>query len=416
MGLIDTADWIARLIYHPVTKRAASQFLNSSNQFAGPLRPPSSTSNNSPGASPIFGGISDLSSIIGRAASVPGLANNQQQPVDPMTELYTQLVNQLRQPVDSPTGIDTADLMAQVRKAIDPIYDQREKAAQSLSAHGRQEVQNMYGALSKEYQELAPQQVAQAADAQKKVEDLYGQLRSNIEGSYARVSQEQGDLFKSLGIESALPDVLSKQAAPVQEASIAADENQAQQQQRYLDQGQIDSTYYRQGAPLATMTGNEISTDMLSQLQNYMNQTEAERTSGIQNAYFDQLNQAQGQLAQQQQSAQSEAARRQEMLWSMLQGQVNGKQQSLTPDTFMGQLPQEVQQAVAGAFTQLERSPEAVYGKVEDKRNPVPGSFVETTPEWYMAQADQMLQNGEIDPTTHQALLMYMQLYFGLGK
>ena len=41
---------------------------------------------------------------------------------------------------------------------------------------------------------------------------------------------------------------------------------------------------------------------------------------------------------------------------------------------------------------------------------------VETTPEWYMAQADQMLQSGQIDPATHQALLMYMQLYFKMGS
>jgi hypothetical protein len=161
------------------------------------------------------------------------------------------------------------------------------------------------------------------------------------------------------------------------------------------------------------MAGNEISTDMLVKLQEQLAQIEAERASGIQSGYMDQLGQAQGQLAQQQQMAQSEAARRQEMLFSMLQNSMkSGQQQALTPDFFMGGLPQNTQQAVAGAFTQLQRSPEAVYGKVEDKRNPVPGSFVETTPEWYMAQADEMLRRGEIDATTHQALLMYLQLNF----
>jgi hypothetical protein len=94
----------------------------------------------------------------------------------------------------------------------------------------------------------------------------------------------------------------------------------------------------------------------------------------------------------------------------MLQGQVNGKQQSLTPDSFMSGLPPQVQQAVAGAYTQLQRSPEAVYGKVEDKRNPVPGTYVETTDQWYMAQADEMFKRGEIDATTLQALQMFLQL------
>jgi hypothetical protein len=248
---------------------------------------------------------------------------------------------------------------------------------------------------------------------------LYGQLRSNITGDYARVSKEQAELFESLGIEDALPSVLDDQDDAVNEAAQAASELGTQQQQRYMDQGQIDSTYYREGSPLATMTGNEINVDLLNQLEEYVNQANAERSAGIQSGYLDQLNQAQGQLAQQQQGAQSESARRQEMLWQMLQGQMNARNQPAqapTVDSFMGGLPPQVQQAVAGAFTRLQRSPEAVYGKVEDKRNPVPGSFVETTPQWYMAQADQMLQRGEIDPTTYQALQMYMQLYFGTGK
>ena len=87
-----------------------------------------------------------------------------------------------------------------------------------------------------------------------------------------------------------------------------------------------------------------------------------------------------------------------------------GKQQELTPDSFMASLDPRIQQSVAGAFTQLQRSPEAIYGKVEDPRNPVPGTFVETTPEWYLAQADEMLKRGQITPEQHQALLMYIQL------
>jgi hypothetical protein len=307
--------------------------------------------------------------------------------------------------------------MQQVQSAINPIYDQRAKAAQNQTTRATQDVQGMYGALAKDYERLAPEQIAQAQQAKQEIEQLFGTLRSNIEGSYSRVSDEQGDLFKQLGIESALPDVLNQQQAPVQDALVAASENQAQQQQRYMDIGQMDSTFYREGSPNATMTGNEISTDMLGQLQDYLQQVEAERTAGVQSAYMDQLGQAQSLYGQQQQSAQSEAGRRQEMLWQMLQSQMKGnqQQQELTPDTFMSQLPAQQQQAVAGAFTRLERSPEAVYGKVQDPRNPVPGSFVETTPEWYMSKADEMLQRGEIDPVTHQALLQYMQLYFQMG-
>lgn len=426
LGDPNIAEVLARLVRSPRVQTGANVLKGLLPLSSGPLRSsnPSSISGLGPsrGASPrtsqwydnpggMFGGI------IGSVLSQNG--QQMQQAQDPLMALYEQLLSQLQQPVDMPTGIDTEDLMEQVRKAIDPIYDQRSQAAQTRGRESRQEVQDMYRALANDYERLAPQQVAQAAAAQDQVEQLYGQLRSNIEGSYARVSEEQGDLFKQLGIEAALPDVLADQQAAVTEASTAASQNQAQQEQRYMDIGQMDSTYFREGSPVATMAGNEISTDMLSQLNEYLNQLEAERTSGIQSTYMDQLGQAQSQLGQQQQMAQSEAARRQDMLWQMLQSQLQGRNQqqsALTPDVFMSQLPPQVQQQIGTAFTKLQRSPEAVYGKVEDKRNPVPGTFVETTPQWYMAQADEMLRRGEIDASTHQALLMYMQLWFKQGS
>jgi len=356
----------------------------------------------------------NIGNAFGSAVSDAVTQLGQMQPQDPLMALYQQLLSQLQQPVNMPTSVNTADLMSQVHKVIDPIYDQRSKTAQAQGTRNRQEVKDMYRALSNDYERLAPQQAAQAADAQKQVEQLYGQLRSNIQGDYSRVSNEQGELFKQLGIEAALPDVLQEQQAPVADALTGAAENQAQQAQRYMDIGQADQTYYREGSPNATMAGNEISTSMLAELQDYLNNLEAERTSGIQETYMNQYNQAQNMLMQQQQMAQGEAGRRQGMLWDMLQSQLQGrKQQALTPDTYMSQLSPDAQQELANAFTRLQRSPEAVYGKVEDKRNPVPGTFVDTTPQWFMAQADEMLRRGEIDEETHQELLMYLQLYYG---
>lgn len=337
----------------------------------------------------------------------------QQQEVDPIGSLYEQLLQQLQQPVDMPQGVDTEDLMRQIQSAINPIYDQRASSAKGQDQRNRQEVEDMYRALANDYERLAPQQAAQAEANQEEIQQIYGQLRSNIEGDYSRVSQQQADEFAQLGITDALPSVMEEQAAPVQQALTSAAENQAQQEQRYMDIGAMDQTYFREGSPNATMRGNEIQTDMLAQLTDYLNQIEAERTSAIQSGYSDQLNQANSLLTQQQNNAQQQANRNQEMLWQMLQAQMQGgKQSPLTADSFMAGLPPQEQQAVASAFTQLQRSPEAIYGKVEDKRNPVPGTFVETTPQWYMAQADEMLRRGEISPTTHQALLMYMQIQF----
>jgi hypothetical protein len=400
--------------YLPAAKYLPGAVRQNSSNFSGPLTSTPSVNPNRAGASPVppggLGGIGGAAGNIakGITSRLKGMPQ-QQAPTDPLMDLYNQLLNQLQQPVSQPQAVDKDDLMRQIQNAINPIYDQRVKSAQGQSDRNRGEVKDMYRALSNDYERLAPQQIDQAAAAQKEIEQLYGQLRSNVEGSYSRVSKEQSDLFKQLGIEQALPDVLAEQQAPVQDTLNAASENQAQQEQRYMDIGQMDSTYMRQGSPIATMAGNEISTDMLSQLQDYLGQIEAERSSGIQGAYNDQLGQANSQLAQQQQNSQNEAARRQEMLFSLLQGQMSQKAQPLTADSFMSSLPAPQQQALAGAFTRLQRSPEAVYGKTKDPRNPA-SPFVETTPQWYMAQADEMLQRGEIDTATHQALLMYLQL------
>lgn len=412
-GLIDN---LLRLSRSPGAKFIGNQFKQALPFGAGPIQSRQQYGN--PGGGMFgasAGGLGGMLRHVGSRAGAGQNPNMPQQGSDPLMDLYAQLLEQLQAPVNMPTGIDTANLMKQVQDAINPIYDQREKQAKDQTGRATKDVQQMYRALANDYERLAPQQVAQANEAQKQVEQLYGQLRSNIEGDYSRISEEQGDLFKQLGIEDALPAVLDDQDDQVLEAQRAASENQAQQQQRYMDQGQADATYYREGSPNAVMTGNETSSNLLADLQDYLQQVEAERTSGIQSGYMDQLNQANSQLAQQQQAAQGEAGRRQEMLWQMLQGQLNAKQQptELNADSFMQQLPPEVQRSVADSFTRLQRSPEAVYGKTQDPRNPVPGTFVETTPQWYMAQADEMLRRGEIDPTTHQALLMYLQLAQG---
>lgn len=337
----------------------------------------------------------------------------QQQQTDPLAQLYQNLLNQLQTPVAQPSAIDKEDLMRQVQAAINPIYDSREKVAQNQNARAQADVKGLYGDLAKNYEQLAPQQVAQSKDNQAQIADIYGQLRSNIQGNYARVSDQQADEFKQLGIESALPDVLGKQAPAVTDATTAASENQAQQQQRYMDIGDMDSTYYREGAPNAIAQGNDVATGLLSKLQDYIDTTEGERSSGIQSGYLDQLGQAQSALAQQQSAANSETNQHQQMLWQILQSQMSQKQTAATPDTFLGSLPAQEQQNVGAAFTQLQRSPESVYGKVADPRNPVPGTFVDTTPQWYQAQADKMFQSGQIDAATHQDLLMYLQLYYG---
>lgn len=414
---INLADQLRRLVQSPRVQTFGNALRGQLPYASGPLMGRNNSGmgqRSQSGATPNIG-----QALNGMITALGSSMQNQQQtqPSNPLTELFAQLVDQLQQPVAAPTDVDREDLMNQVQSALNPIYDQRISAAKGNYNTGSADIKGMYSALSDEYKKMAPQAKAQADQAEADVADLYGQLRTNITGDFARVSKEQGDLFNQLGIGDALPSVLDEQDDSVKDALKAASENQANEQAYYLRQGNTDQTYYQEQAPNAILAGNEFAGNLLNQLNQYVNQTNAERTSGIQTAYMDQLNNAQNQLFQQQQAAQGENSRRQGMLWDMLQGMMTQQSKAssaqLTPDSFLSQLPPELQQSVAGAYTQLQRSPEAVYGKVEDPRNPVPGTFVNTTPQWYMSQVDEMYKNGQIDAQTYQNLQMYLQLAMG---
>lgn len=335
------------------------------------------------------------------------------------TDLFEQLLGMLTGGV----GVDEADLMNQIRRQFDPVYDARVAAIQSMmqraqqrTSRGREDVEAMYEALGQDYERLAPEAAEQAEEAQAEVEDLYGQLRSNIEGNYSRIAQEQEEMFEQLGIEAAAPEVMEPQSERATEAMNRAAELEAINAQRYQDIGNIDESYYRQGAPLARLTGSNRSSEMLSRLQDYMAQrqseiaaAEAERTAGIQGAFTQLLQQARGQAAQQQ-------SQQAGMLWNILQAQMEAQQpQEMTSDLFLSQLQPQLREGVSSAFRSLERSPEAVFGKVEDPRNPTPGTFVPVTEEWWLNSVDEMHQRGQISDATRQALIQFLRMRFAEG-
>jgi hypothetical protein len=334
---------------------------------------------------------------------------------NPLGGLYEQLLGMLT----SGSGVNEADLMAQIRGQFDPVYDARRQAIEGMMSQAegrtdrnRADVESLYGDLAEDYERLAPEAKAQAEQAQAEVEQLYGELRSNIEGTYSRISDEQSDQFKQLGIEEVAPSVLNPQAEQAAAASADASELQAINAQRYMDIGNMDQRYYREGSPLATLTGANRSSDLLVQLQDYLagregdiTQLEAERTAGIQSAYTQLAQQAQSQAFQQQ-------GQQAGMLWDILQSQLQGQQEptEMTADTFLTTLPPQMQQEVGSIFRQLERRPEVIQNRQEQKGHPVPGTYVNITPEWWLNEVDRMYEQGQISDSTRQALMMYLRL------
>lgn len=330
-------------------------------------------------------------------------------------ELYEMLLEQMSQPVN----VDQASLMAQARGQIDPIYDQRIAALEDMMARAeersqrqRQDIEQGYELLAEDYEKLAPEQAEQAEQTQASIEELYGTLASNIEGHYSRISDEQMDLFKQLGIEDAAPEVLGDQQEQQLQALQAAEELGALNQQRYIDIGDIDETYWREGSPLAILTGQNVSTDMMAQLQDYLAQQEAgiqglesERAAGIQGLFSQLLNQAQNRAA-------STESTNQQMLFDMLTSQMGaGAGQELTPEVYLRQLDPQTKNEVSKAFRAIERSEPIQTGQVPGR---VGGTSVSTPDTYWIEAAEEMYNSGQLSAEGYLALTTYLRLAFGL--
>jgi hypothetical protein len=333
-------------------------------------------------------------SLTGLSEANPGAG------VSGLGSLYDQLLGMLTGPI----SVDRDAIMRDIRAQLDPIFDERIAQAEKTAGRGKQDITSMYSALAKDYERLAPEQAAQAQEAQEDVGQLYNELKTTVEGNYTKIAGQEADLYAKLGIESAAPDVLNPLGEQAAKSMSRADELGAINEQRYMDIADIDETYYRKGSPLATLTGANRSSDLLQQLQDYVSATEAERSAGINQAFSQAYSSAQG-------AAQQQASQQQGMLFDILQQQLQGgEQQELTPDSFMASLHPQIQAEAGAALRSLERSQSAITGRQELTGSPVPGTFVPLTAEWWLNQVDDMYAKGQISDASRQALIMYLRL------
>jgi uncharacterized membrane protein len=335
-----------------------------------------------------------------------GTLSGRQSASAPQDDLLMQLLESLQEPV----GVDTGALRGQ----IDPIYDARVNLlkdrisrAEGRTGENRQDVEAGYEALARDYERLGPEAAAQAEEARAQIEQLYGTLASDIEGNYARIAQEQGDLFKQLGIEAAAPDVLGPQGELAAQGASRANELGAINEQRYMDIGNIDESYYRQGAPLARLQGTNRSTDLLDQLNDFISGTEGEisMAEAERSAAYNQL------LAQAQSQSRQQESDNLRILMQMFESQQTNQPEIPMSQAYLSALPPELQQTVGGTVRSLERSPEVVLNRVRDPRSANPDTYTSVTDAWWLDQIDKMYESGQLSEQARQALLNYLRMY-----
>lgn len=347
-----------------------------------------------------------------------GFGGKQPRP-DPLGQLYMDLIESLQGPA---MGVDSADLMAQITAAIDPVFNARQQAIENLMARAqervgsnRQNVEQMYEDLSQDYLEQVPEAQAQGEAAEAEVEQLYGQLASNIEGHYSRIAAEQEEQFKRLGIEAAAPEVMGEQGEQQAQALAAAEQLGTVNRQRYEDIGNIDATYFREGAPLASLQGKNLSAEMLQGLEDYLFQREqdllqlqGERSSEITSAFQQLMGSAQGSVAEQQRW-------QTEMLFNALENMQEqrrwesefGLKQQSQMGALGGLSPQSASR-VNSALQSILLNPNVVAGRQTDPDALIAGTRVPLTDAYLRQLAAQYAQQYGLSQAEYNALVQML--------
>lgn len=215
----------------------------------------------------------------------------------------------------------SADILQQAQRQANATYDPQIAAIQramsnqkTTAAKNKGELQSLYGGLANSYGPEAKAAKAQNATAKKNEAAQFKATQQDLANQDAQVRQQQEKELARLGVQSALPETLKGQDEGASFLDkLMAQQSQAQQQSLDL-LGSGDQSYYQQGRGIAQLTGNNAVTDLMSQLNQYLQGASGD-ISTLQGQKAAAIQQLQQQL---QSSAASEAQKQQASNWDNL--------------------------------------------------------------------------------------------------
>jgi hypothetical protein len=178
---------------------------------------------------------------------------------------------------------DINALSAQARSAADaqfnPVIAQlraQAASAQQRGERGKQEIGNMYGALSSNIASRVPVIEEQYAGTKQETEGQYQQLRDSIANQYNTSMQEQEEMLKRLNIEAAAAGTMPQQQRDRDYfTNVAAKEGQTAQTALGMEErGATEFT--SRGSDIARFEGTNRQADLMAQLADYINQVNSE--------------------------------------------------------------------------------------------------------------------------------------------
>lgn len=185
-------------------------------------------------------------------------------------------------------GMSDKEIAALISQSVGGTFNPQIKAiqkemgaAKGRAKTARADLKALYADLSGYYNQQGDRSSARYGGAQKQSQARTEGLKNAITQDYTERLKEQVDMYKSLGIEAAAPSATEGQYAD-QASQLGTADIMGNAEQQALDvQQRGDQTYWDEGAAIAQTEGAEQQTNVITQLQDYLN-TQGSSLAGLQ--------------------------------------------------------------------------------------------------------------------------------------
>lgn len=250
-----------------------------------------------------------------------GVPQNMTGPVDDGTGgIMAALENMLKGGMGS-SGMSDKEIAQLISQSVGGTFDPQIKAiqqemgrAKGRAKTARADLKALYNDLSGYYDSRMGATKSMYSGAQKDSQARTAGLKNSITADYTERLKEQVDMYKQLGIEAAAPSATEGQYAD-QASQLGTADIMGNAEQQALDvQSRGDQTYWNEGAAIAQTEGAEQQTNVITQLQDYLNQ-QGSSVAGLQgqkNAAYSQA------MLEAKQKRADQANQQQNQIWSRM--------------------------------------------------------------------------------------------------
>lgn len=168
---------------------------------------------------------------------------------------------------------------SQASSQYDPIISQlrsQMEGAQRRAGSNRTEVGRMFESLASDLGKSVPYVESIYKDTQQDTASKYSELRDRIGQQYSSSQQEQEALLKRLNIEAAAPDTMATQQRDKDYFTNLANVEGQTADTAIGMEGRAATEFTRRGGDLAKIEGTQRQADILTELENYLSEVEAQ--------------------------------------------------------------------------------------------------------------------------------------------